>query len=441
MSRTTISRYRDLEAERRRAEQRELRKLKRELERLESLGRRLSELQEYDGVEFSGRLRRLSDQSSSLTAGERAAWLLDVNREIERIEVSITAAHEQRLRLALTARSLMTGPTDMQKRLAKIAQTVRGSNLKAFEALRDEVESIVTARILSAEKGQSKSSLGADELAMAAQLMGPVHRNTKFAVGETEADPRLARFLKTIARFGDAAGELERRAESLFGDAPGAEFQLKLDSLFLDAASLRESQQLKLEMQEKREEALDRLAPFDDPAATSLRVQLEECERYSIDQQRRLIDEAMVLSDTLSASHDAKRARVAILAGLQELGYEVSQAEDEWNVGDRITAKMSDEPNYDIQLAAAADGRVQTKVRAYQHSGRSSGVNERDLEVEERWCSDLREIHDRLQTDALGVWLEHEDAPGAQVPVPISRTHNDSERTTIPSGKAKQART
>jgi hypothetical protein len=49
-----------------------------------------------------------------------------------------------------------------------------------------------------------------------------------------------------------------------------------------------------------------------------------------------------------------------------------------------------EEPNYDIQLAAASDGRIQSKVRAYAHSGRSPGINMRDLEVEGNWCADLK---------------------------------------------------
>ena len=35
-----------------------------------------------------------------------------------------------------------------------------------------------------------------------------------------------------------------------------------------------------------------------------------------------------------------------------------------------------EEPNYDVELPAAPNGKIQSKVKAYDHSGRSSGVNQ-----------------------------------------------------------------
>jgi hypothetical protein len=81
---------------------------------------------------------------------------------------------------------------------------------------------------------------------------------------------------------------------------------------------------------------------------------------------------------------------------LQELGYEVRLQGDAWGPGDRIAVQKPEEPNYDVQLAAASDGRIQSKVRAYAHSGRSPGINKRDVEVEGSWCNDLKALNARL---------------------------------------------
>jgi len=110
-----------------------------------------------------------------------------------------------------------------------------------------------------------------------------------------------------------------------------------------------------------------------------------------------------------------------MIDGLKSLGYEVHIEGEEWKPGQRITVSRPDEPNYDVQLAAREDGKVQTKVRAYQHGGRSGGVNARDAEVEERWCSDIRTLHARMETEGLGAMLERDEAPGALPAVVIER--------------------
>jgi hypothetical protein len=76
------------------------------------------------------------------------------------------------------------------------------------------------------------------------------------------------------------------------------------------------------------------------------------------------ISDAKKHAEQLAAQQDAERARNAILEGLQELGYEVRLQGDAWGPGDRIAVQKPEEPNYDVQLAAASDGRIQSKVRA-----------------------------------------------------------------------------
>ena len=98
------------------------------------------------------------------------------------------------------------------------------------------------------------------------------------------------------------------------------------------------------------------------------------------------------------------------------------------NTGERISIQRPDEPNYDIQLAAAPDGRIQTKVRAFLHPGRSSGPSERDQEVEKSWCDDFRSLHERLELEGVVARLEHEDAPGSAAVLPIERVQDRSGR-------------
>jgi len=91
-----------------------------------------------------------------------------------------------------------------------------------------------------------------------------------------------------------------------------------------------------------------------------------------------------------------------------------------WDERSRITIHKPSEPNYDVQLSAAPGGTIQSEVRAYDHPDRSSGVNRRDVEIEQGWCDDLARVHKLLAERGLTAEILDEDRPGsaAQVPLP-----------------------
>ena len=108
-----------------------------------------------------------------------------------------------------------------------------------------------------------------------------------------------------------------------------------------------------------------------------------------------------------------------MLAELRGLGYEVN-VQGDWSEGERITVARPNEPNYDVQLAAIPGGQIQSKVRAYDHAGRSTGVNRRDVEVEQNWCDDLDKLNALLAQRGIGAEILRQDGPGtaAQIPLP-----------------------
>tara|TARA_R100000388_G_C7136890_1_gene108078 strand:- start:245 stop:511 length:267 start_codon:yes stop_codon:yes gene_type:complete len=61
-------------------------------------------------------------------------------------------------------------------------------------------------------------------------------------------------------------------------------------------------------------------------------------------------------------------------------------------------------------------GKIQSKVRAYMHDGRSETANTRDVEVESQWCENLRTLNIELGKQGLGASLAHVDKPGSGAP-------------------------
>jgi hypothetical protein len=104
-----------------------------------------------------------------------------------------------------------------------------------------------------------------------------------------------------------------------------------------------------------------------------------------------------------------------------------------WTEGSRITASRPNDPNYDVQLSAVPGGQVQSKVRAYDHAGRSAGLNRRDVEVEQGWCDDLATLNKQLAERGIGAEILREDGPGtaAQIPLPARNERDVSESERI----------
>jgi hypothetical protein len=290
----------------------------------------------------------------------------------------------------------------------------------------------VTQRILRAgsEKVEKELSPRARQLADALMSSNAPRAELPKEVDATRS--KVDKLLELFGEFGEEGGVLRDRAEKLFETPASADFQLKLDSLCLDAAALRDVQHHRIETERKLEAAIDRLAPFDDPESAALKARLSQALTGTIEQSQSLAERAVDRAHLMAQQQDARKARAAMLSGLVALGYEVHIDGESWDDGERITVSRPEEPNYDVQLAARADGKVQAKVRAFRHSGRSEATNLRDVEVENQWCSDLRNLHSQMASEGIAATLERAEAPGA-LPV-VLVDHPGNRRTSVEQG-------
>lgn len=447
MSRMTITRYRDLEAERRRAEQREILRIRKELQRCLQLERDLVALEDVQTGEYAQLLTRLDAMqgavSQAVSSGERRQWLERLPNDAQRLERAIAAAHERRIQLEFVALSLARGAdVEIRRTLEDYARRARRANRDEFSSLRRAVETIVTSRITenrpAVGRMQSEESL---KLAAALILSVPSVEHQAPLQPANQAEPKIKKLIADIAALGFEAGNLLARAQGLLSVEDERGFDLKLDSLMIEVSELSIAARKRRELRAEMDSAEEALAPFDDPSSTAIKARLGELgSTVNADAIRMAILDAKKHAEQIAAQQDAERARNAILEGLQELGYEVRLQGDVWGPGERIAVQKPEEPNYDVQLAAAPDGRVQSKVRAYAHSGRSPGINNRDHEIEGNWCTDLKTLNARLLAAGIEARLDHEDAPGSAVQVPIERSSIEPNRVAVPSRMRSQPR-
>jgi hypothetical protein len=429
MSRLTLTRYRDLEAERRRELQREIKRLRKELQRCIRLEDELAQLEAVEPRKYAELLSQLNSSQEAIAevapSSQRREWLERVTNEAARLEQAIVAANERRMQLEFAALTLMRGADrETRKKLEQCVRRARGAKREEFSALQREFEAITTSRLTEAQT-TPREARDEESVKLASALMRTISQPIPLSryQGPNHIEDKIRTLIGEIAGMGAEVNtdSLLERAEKLLSMTGDLGFQLKLDSLMIDASELSAESRRRKEMRKAIELGEEALEPFDDPSSTALKARLaglEPSEGSGV--ILAAVSDATKHVEQLCQRHDAERARSAILDGLRDLGYEVHLQVDGWGPGDRIAAHKPDEPNYDVQLAAAADGRVQSRVRAYAHPGRWSGTNRRDREVEENWCSDLKALNGRLLGLGIEARVEIEEAPGTaeQVAIP-----------------------
>jgi hypothetical protein len=320
-----------------------------------------------------------------------------------------------------------------QKLLAKIFRGATKAQTSELGEFGRQLESIMTKRLAATAKGSDRRLTDA-QLELARDLMhqslpaGERIGATRDRIGKgsqgsrtNDACGRIEQLVTQLASIEEDVGDLIDRARELMTDADTGQRNLQLDSLMFEAAERLKADRNARELDTLSGGALAELAPFGGEEWERLRGDiLTAREKGNSLLLEKLHREALTFGQTEAARQDAIAARAATLRGLKELGYEIRMSGDVWDEGTRIEAQLPDEPNYDIQLSAAANDKIQSKVRAYDHAGRSSGVNRREVEMEQSWCDDLRQLHHKLASEGITATIEDEKKPGsaAQEPLP-----------------------
>jgi hypothetical protein len=195
---------------------------------------------------------------------------------------------------------------------------------------------------------------------------------------------------------------------------------LLIDSIELEAQERLDVAKRKREIERLVDEGLAWLTPFQSLSADNLRERLAAAAASDdVAVARSASAEACAWAQAEGKRQDGERVRALLLSELHELGYEVNLQGTAWDESSRITIRKPSEPNYDVQLSAAPGGAIQSKVRAYEHPGRSAGINRRDVEVEQGWCDDLARVNKLLAERGLTAELLHEQGPGSSVQKPL----------------------
>ena len=445
MSKLVISRYRVLTAEEERATRQKIAMIRAMLQRCVALSTALAQFEAVEGEDLEQTLERYQ------RAIEEQRWsnfVNDYNRlydQLPAIEASLekrlAEGKGRRLRLEMSALTLAGNSASGNEKagLEKIAREASGMRTDALDAASAQIEAAVTQRIVATRHTAAETCTAA-QIALAHDLMHPYATapDRVLSVSGRPSAPDAARdgdrarvdqLIAHLAAFDGDAREYVERARDVVTVPDAAQRALRLDSLVIEVAGLVASRRAARDMSRITAEAIAELTPFDGPVVDALRQKMGAVQRLGdVRQARELLDEAGRLAEAEAKRRDCAAVRHAIVKSLGDLGYEVRLQGDGWDEGERLEIRRPDEPNYDVLLSAAANGSVQSKVRAYAHAGRGEGINRRDAEVEQGWCGDLRKLNSLIVAQGFAAEIVHEEGPGTtpQKPLPSRSDARDT---------------
>ena len=361
---------------------------------------RFAELQKAvpDEIDFltSDQEARLA-RAASAKAGARAA-----QRQTEAAAGAVLRALE---------RKRVTVPADLRNALEQIAA---GSSedlsaiSQAFALLSAEEKTAATVdrqRQLAA-KHKEKDDRQSFKEWLAANSPG---------AGDQELMRLNLRVAELAVTLGDSATkEFEMRLRQLSSDNPPVNRSLLVDSLEIDLiqAVARAKQRSALELRLKM--LAEELAAVDSENAKrvsqTIVAQIDKPSDVLLDLEK----EAEAVLQQVREATAARSRREAVLEGLTELGYQVSEGlETAWVQNGKVVLKRASQPGYGVEISGKIDsGRVQVRTVAIRSSG-SATDSARDRDAETIFCSDVSRLQKKFGEEGGEILIERALAIGA----------------------------
>ena len=225
---------------------------------------------------------------------------------------------------------------------------------------------------------------------------------------------------------GERAVQLQKDVQGACAIEDDGVRAMRLDSLVI---VLRQAKEDALVMARLRRQAtLLAAEAVDAPGCTKLIKFLAQAAKASQEELQTVVQGAQARLAEIRAIVAADSRRRAVLAGLQQLGYEVQeQLSTATTAGGRVIVRRNSDSNYGVEIVASADmERMQVRTVAMDEGRDISG----DVPAEQRWCSDFDELQKRLKVQGTEVVIEKALGVGA-VPVKVLGDLRGVDRTRV----------
>jgi hypothetical protein len=369
----------------------------------------------------------------------------DQQRRFERAAVKKASAVTNRRRTEAAAAGVLTAldqkgrsvPTELRGSLEQIAAGRNADTSaisRAFALLGDEKPAGVSEhqqKLASAHKENN------DRLSF----------NEWLAQSSAESDDEFARLDMRLAELtlvlGDkAVTDFQERLRFLCLEKPSRSRSLLIDSLELDLAQAVTNARKRKELEQRLTLLAMRLSEAGSPEA-------EECSRTIVAQLEAPSDALLELEqkgeDILAQAVRAIAARArrqAVLKGLAELGYQVSEGmETAWVQDGHITLKRTLKSGYGVEITGNVDsGRVQMRTVAFRKP-ESSADKSSDRAAEAAFCNDVSKLQEEFAAEGNQIVIERAAEIGATPlkTVSVSDAEQEEFRQRVPPAASQRS--
>ena len=353
------------------------------------------------------------------TASDHISYLAALHQEVENDLVEQKQQHKRRIRqIKMASQGLQQAFQQRQQQVpAALAQLTMLPLDTRAESLQQYEKTLQTALAsLTQQSLLDKNTLSDELLALQSRL------KTEESVQPLESwisaqkpiinkqQQRLDRLLSrlelmnapakqaTLQSFIDRAEALEQ------ADTQKSLYTLQLDSLLLDVSQFAQTQQTTQSLKDELQQALETIqdvvvtANTEQTAAMISGIQATiSAPNISQDALENKLEEAQAFILIQETAFAAQSRRQAVLQGLSNLGYQVSEnMSTAWVENGRLVVRKASAADYGIELTTNPEMQ-RLQARVVVNSDASQRSADLDTEAEEVWCGDFSSLRDIIQ--------------------------------------------
>ncbi|WP_444995025.1 hypothetical protein [Aliikangiella sp. IMCC44359] len=249
---------------------------------------------------------------------------------------------------------------------------------------------------------------------------------------QVQKSPKTVRLMKVIAELDalecndNIVSDFISRANEMMFQEKESLFDLKLDSLVIEIADFVKAKKQLEEKVRLLNGLFEEIKAFDllqfEDAFAQLRQESSQANFDNIDSLLEKVNQ--LKSDVIENFSDIHRRKV-LLAGLADLGYEISEnLETAWVEGGKLVLKRPGNATYGIELIGPKGlDKFQTRIVSNQDS--SSRTKQQDKEEEESWCEGFSALKEHLLDVGSEIVVEKAISPGVS---PIKETEFENDK-------------
>ena len=259
----------------------------------------------------------------------------------------------------------------------------------------------------------------------------------------TESDDAFKRLDLLLAQLSvvlgaEAVNNFQERLRSISSQGPTRNRSLLIDSLELDLTQAVSKARERNEIEQRLRMLAAELSAVDSDEAKQFSRTINVQLQGTFESLRDLEKRALEILEQAVSQIAARARRLAVLKGLADLGYHVSEGmETAWVRNGTVVLNRTLESGYGVEISGKIDsGRVQMRTVAFRNSNKITDATS-DKTAETAFCSDVTKLQEKFAEAGNQILIERAAEIGATPlkTVPVVARNEEAQLMVPPTAK------